>query len=57
MQSFSLDYARLYLRPALEERYIEGWVGAAWRGSERIIPRRTRSSGTSGRTRLSGRWL
>jgi hypothetical protein len=32
MQSFSLDYARLYLRLALEERYIEGWVGADWRG-------------------------
>jgi hypothetical protein len=24
VQSFSLDYGLLYLRPAIEERYIEG---------------------------------
>ena len=26
MQSFSLDYGLLYLRPAIEERYIEGYL-------------------------------
>jgi hypothetical protein len=56
MQSFSLDYVLLYLRLAIDERYIEGGSRAAWNESVRMIRMRNRSSGTSGRMRLSVRW-
>jgi hypothetical protein len=56
MQGFSLGYVLLYLRLAIDERYIEGGSRATWNESVGMTQMRNRSSATFGRTRLSGRW-
>ena len=45
-----------YLGLALDPHYVDGWVEGCLERMERTIPRRSYSSVTSSRTRLSGRW-